>query len=202
MEKSKVHWESVYAKKELTQCSWYQKQAKTSLEWILGVIPQNAHILDIGGGNSYFVDNLRHEGYHNITVLDISQTAINQLRARLGSAQGVDYIVGDILKAKHNADYDLIRDRAVFHFITDEKDKLRYKEQVLMLLKPKAYFMVATFSPNGPTQCSNLPVQQYSVEALGRFFGPELKPVASKTVAHRTPSDTIQEFTYVLFRKV
>jgi 2-polyprenyl-3-methyl-5-hydroxy-6-metoxy-1,4-benzoquinol methylase len=118
---AKTHWEKVYTTKTPDQVSWYRPHLETSL----GLIERaaggcSASIIDVGGGESTLVDDLLARGYNNITVLDISQTAVDVTKKRLGlAAERVHWLVADITEAHlppHT--YDVWHDRAVFHFLT------------------------------------------------------------------------------------
>jgi len=93
----KEHWEKIYQTKELESVSWYQAKPETSLEFLKKYkIGKFAKIIDVGGGDSYFVDYLLKLGYKNITVLDISESAIERAKHRLGAeANKVHWIVAD-----------------------------------------------------------------------------------------------------------
>ena len=83
MENRKAHWENVFATKTETEVSWFQSYPKTSVEFLeLFNLPLSANIIDVGGGDSYFVDALIEKGYTNITVLDISTNAIERAKKR------------------------------------------------------------------------------------------------------------------------
>ncbi|HLY64999.1 MAG TPA: class I SAM-dependent methyltransferase, partial [Chloroflexota bacterium] len=119
---TREHWEQVYSTKPPDQVSWYSPHLETSLHLIERVAPSNkAAILDVGGGASTLVDDLLASGYQNLTVLDISQTAIDTARKRLGAdADRVHWRIGDITQIElDSAQFDLWHDRAVFHFLTD-----------------------------------------------------------------------------------
>ena len=80
------HWEKIYQTKQLCDVSWYQPTPSTSLEFVKQFkVALNAKIIDVGGGDSFLVDHLLDMGYTDITVLDISETAINRAKERLGS---------------------------------------------------------------------------------------------------------------------
>lgn len=115
-----VHWENIYKTKQLCEVSWYQPTPTTSLEFIEQFnIPTFAKIIDVGGGDGFFVDHLLNLGYHDITVLDISETAINRAKERLGDkANQVKWIVSDAATFKPTEKYDFWHDRATFHFLT------------------------------------------------------------------------------------
>ncbi|HET6766284.1 MAG TPA: SAM-dependent methyltransferase, partial [Chitinophagaceae bacterium] len=74
----KSHWDKVYAVNKLNEVSWYQTTPKISLDFINELnISKNASIIDVGGGGSFLADSLLTAGFNDITVLDISEAAIN-----------------------------------------------------------------------------------------------------------------------------
>lgn len=82
-------------------------------------------IIDIGGVEAIFVDDLLNEGYRDISVLDISQKAIDVARARIGaSAERVHGYCADIAQATLPQNYyDVYYDKAVFYFLTEEAQR-------------------------------------------------------------------------------
>lgn len=79
------HWEKIYTEKAPDAVSWYRPHLETSLELIERMAPsRQASIIDVGGGESTLVDDLLAREYQNVTVLDISQTATDANRKRLG----------------------------------------------------------------------------------------------------------------------
>src|SRR5262252_8358406 len=118
---TKSHWDKVYTTKAPDTVSWYRTHLETSLALIERAVPaRSASIIDVGGGESTLVDDLLLRGYTNITVLDISQAAIDVTRNRLGSAaEQLRWLVADITEVELELrTYDLWHDRAVFHFLT------------------------------------------------------------------------------------
>src|SRR5207302_890647 len=89
-----------------------------------GADGRSASIIDVGGGESTLVDDLLARGYGDITVLDISQTAIDANRKRLGKAsERVRWLVADVTRFDlEPSAYDVWHDRAVFHFLTAESN--------------------------------------------------------------------------------
>jgi SAM-dependent methyltransferase len=199
----KTHWETVYRTKRPTEVSWYQPQATRSLELIRLAVPDAAaRIIDVGGGASTLVDGLLQAGYSNLSVLDVSATALAEARARLGDAASrVRWLEGDILSAElPEAIYDLWHDRAVFHFLTDSPDRTAYVAQVRRAVRPGGYVLVATFADDGPLKCSGLPVARYSVDTLHQEFDGGFELVESVREQHVTPSGSTQSFLYCLCR--
>lgn len=193
------HWERVYQTKSADQVSWFQEHAARSLEIIrsIGARPES-RIIDVGGGASTLVDDLLGEGFKDISVLDLSASALEVARKRLGAkGDGVKWIAGDILHAPlPKQAYDIWHDRAVFHFLTDPADRQAYVQQVMKSVTPGGHVIVATFSPDGPEQCSGLPVARYSHDQLHGEFGPAFELVDRASEEHRTPWGSVQHFIY------
>ncbi|MHC4218774.1 MAG: class I SAM-dependent methyltransferase [Planctomycetota bacterium] len=198
------HWDSVYGSKADTEMSWYQPHLETSLRLIRDCgVPAGGSVIDVGSGASTLVDDLLDAGSTEVTVLDVSQAAIDGARARLGSrATSVSWIVGDILSTGlPAARYDLWHDRAVFHFLTSEDERARYVRTLRAALKGQGHLVIATFGPAGPTRCSGLDVARHSAESLSGALGSEFELVAAEPELHRTPSGTEQSFLYCRFRR-
>src|SRR6266851_3858445 len=171
---TKRHWENVYATKAPEAVSWYRRHLETSLALIeRAAEARDASIIDVGGGESTLVDDLLLRGYKSLTVLDVSQTAIEVTKMRLGSAsEQVRWLVGDIVEIQLEPHaYDLWHDRALFHFLTTPEQRLAYVRQVSGAVKPGGHVIVSTFGPEGPTECSGLEVMRYDAESLHGEFG-------------------------------
>lgn len=197
------HWENIYGKKAPDAVSWYRPHLERSLELIDKAAPErSASIIDVGGGESTLVDDLVARGYKNITVLDISQIAIDVTKKRLGPAsENIHWLAGDITRANlEPCSYDVWHDRAVFHFLTAMDARIAYVRQVARAVKPGGHVIVGTFGPEGPTKCSGLDVVRYDEESLHREFGVHFHLLGSSSELHRTPFGTIQQFLYCLCR--
>ncbi len=200
----KNHWEHVYETKAVDAVSWFQPHAEQSLRLIHQTgLPRTASIIDVGGGASTLVDDLLHEGFRALTVLDLSGAALAAARARLGArADSVTWLEADITQVAlpYHA-YDLWHDRAVFHFLTSENERRAYVSAVLRSVKPGGYVIVATFAEDGPLQCSGLPVVRYSPDALHAEFGAPFQLIEHECEEHHTPAGKIQKFIYCYCRK-
>ena len=198
---SKKHWDNIYATKGMKEVSWFQEVPQTSLDLIASLrLKKDASIIDIGGGDGFLVDHLLKLGYINITVLDISKNAIKRAKERLGKdSNKVKWIVSDITEFEPIDKYDVWHDRAVFHFLTQEKDINNYKELVGSAVS--GYFLLATFSDEGPNKCSGLEICKYSELDLQKQFKGTFNVVDSFKENHNTPFETIQNFTFSVFRK-
>lgn len=143
------------------------------------------------------------EGYKNISVLDISEKALQNARQRLGDrAIEVNWIVSDVLNFTSKQQYDCWHDRAVFHFITEEKDIIAYVQKMAASIKDGGNLILATFSENGPERCSGLPIKQYSQESMVKLLEPYFKKIRCFENNHITPFNTVQSFTYCGFAKI
>jgi len=197
------HWENVYNRKSPQEVSWFRPHLDRSIAFLEAArIPRDAAVIDVGGGASTFVDDLLDRGYSNLTVLDLSPTALEAARARLGErASRVRWLCADVTDAPlEPAAYDFWHDRAVFHFLLDRDSRERYIAQVRKALKPGGHVVVATFGPHGPEKCSGLDVVRYSPEELHAEFGSEFARLANTTEHHVTPWGSEQEFVYCYCR--
>jgi SAM-dependent methyltransferase len=197
------HWEKIYREKPPEAVSWYRPHLETSLALIEKAAPERrVSIIDVGGGESTLVDDLLAAGYQNITVLDVSQTAIDVTKKRLGLASaGVHWIITDILTCELACNaYDVWHDRAVFHFLTAMDQRAAYVRQVARAVKQGGYVLVGTFGPEGPTKCSGLEVVRYDAESLHAEFGVRFRLLDSIKELHDTPFGTTQQFLYCLCR--
>ena len=201
---TKNHWESVYETKSADAVSWYAPHLNASLEYIHRAAPaRGAAIIDVGGGESTLVDDLLAAGHGSITVLDISATALDATRRRLGPAgQSVKWLAADVVSADlPTSGFDVWHDRAVFHFLTHDEQRQRYVAQALKSLKPGGFAIVGTFGPQGPQQCSGLPVSRYLADELHGTFGEPFQLLDSRVEQHTTPWGTRQQFVYCFCRR-
>ena len=200
-----THWEHVYQTKAADAVSWYRPHLEKSLALIrYAASDLSAAIIDVGGGESTLVDDLLADGYRAVTVLDISPTAIEGAKKRLGrNADHVTWLAADITEVdlpEHR--YDVWHDRAVFHFLTEPEQRAAYVRQVARSVKPGGHDIVAAFGPEGPLKCSGLDVMHYDADALHDQFGVDFQLVESMTELHETPFGTTQQFVYCLCKMV
>jgi len=197
----KDHWEQVYSEKASTEVSWYQQHPQRSLELIKATgVDVSARIIDIGGGASTLADFILDAGYTNLSVLDISQAAIEQAKSRLGKrADKVTWLENDITEFITDEPFDVWHDRAVFHFLTDDDDRSSYVRTLSRALKSGGHAIIATFDLNGPEKCSGLDVVRYSPETMSAVLGEAFQLVETSTEEHVTPGGTLQNFVYCRF---
>jgi len=198
----KKHWETVYETKQPNEVSWTQENPKTSLDFIRATnLSKTAKIIDIGGGDSKLVDFLLEAGYENLTVLDISEKALERAKKRLGKkAEKINWIISDITEFQPETTYDIWHDRATFHFLTTAEQVEKYvqivEKQVI------SFLIIGTFSEKGPKKCSGLDIKQYSENELENQFSNRFKKLKCITEDHVTPFETTQNFTFCTFEKI
>jgi 2-polyprenyl-3-methyl-5-hydroxy-6-metoxy-1,4-benzoquinol methylase len=195
----RTHWEKIYTTNAPDQVSWYRPHLETSLALIeRASVDRSASIIDVGGGESTLVDDLLAHGFRNITVLDVSERAIEATKMRLGQlAEQVHWVAADITLVKLGQSvFDIWHDRAVFHFLTSPQERAAYVRQVARSVKPGGHVIVSTFGPEGPTKCSGLDVVRYDADSLHNEFGTHFRLVESLKELHRTPFGTTQQFLY------
>lgn len=197
------HWNAAYSTKGEGGVSWFEDWPAPSLELIAQTgAGLDASLIDIGGGASRLVDAWLSGGRGHISVLDISQAAIDMARARLGAAaQRVDWIVGDVTRWQPARTYDIWHDRATFHFLTDPADRLAYAERLRAAVAPSGRAIIATFAPDGPERCSGLPVLRYDPQTLAETIGPPFVLVDSRRHVHATPAGSAQAFQFSVLRR-
>lgn len=196
----KKHWETIYRTRAPDAVSWYRPHLEKSLDLISKAVNNDwqAAIIDVGAGESTLVDDLLDRNFQRITVLDISQKAIEDTKKRLGpKASAVTWMVEDITKvALPERCFDVWHDRAVFHFLTDPADRKAYVKTVAQSVKSGGHVIVATFGPEGPEKCSGLNVVRYDAESLHDQFGARFRLVEHTSEEHETPFGTTQQFLY------
>lgn len=201
----KDHWEKVYSSKASDAVSWFQPHADLSLDLIKTTgVGLDAGIIDVGGGASTLVDDLVAAGFRDLTVLDLSAAALNTARQRLGTREEmVRWIEADITQVELPRNrYDIWHDRAVFHFLTTQKQRDAYVRNVFHAVKPGGHVIVATFAEDGPEQCSGLPVMRYRADDLHDEFGEAFTLLNHQKEAHQTPFGTVQQFVYCYCRRI
>lgn len=190
-------WESVYEDNSADRVSWYQEKPVFSLNLVERLrVDKGARVIDVGGGASLFVDSLLSRGFSDLTVLDISESAIRTSRERLGAHANVTWLVHNLLTWEPVRHYDLWHDRAVFHFLKPNEIEV-YGNLLQRTVAPGGSVIMATFAPDAPDSCSGLPVSHYDATQLSEVLGDEFTIVERRSEIHVTPSGVHQPFTWI-----
>ncbi|MEZ5073515.1 MAG: class I SAM-dependent methyltransferase [Solirubrobacterales bacterium] len=197
------HWMRVYSAREPAELSWFEAVPAVSLRMIKAAdLRRDAAIIDVGGGASRLAGELVDRGYVDVTVADVSPPALAAARAELGERAGaVDWVGADVRSHDFGRAFDLWHDRATLHFMVDDGDRRAYLATLRASLRPGGFLVIATFGPEGPSECSGLPVRRYGPEELTAALGAEFELLMSELTAHRTPRGSEQQFHYALLRR-
>jgi SAM-dependent methyltransferase len=197
----KAHWERVYRTSGEQDLSWFEALPDISLQMLeASGLTRETCVLDVGGGDSRLVDYLAAQGMDCLAVLDVSAAALERAQRRLGEAAKVPvWIEADVTDHWTLKPMDIWHDRAVFHFLTTWDDQTSYVEHLRSVLKVQGSAIIATFSPDGPSTCSGLPVARYSPESLGQRLGSGFALVEYRRHNHQTPWGSTQAFQYSRF---
>lgn len=203
MTNRRQHWESVYRENDQELVGWYQAYPALSLRLLRSCgVPRDAPIVNIGGGSSVLVDHLLDSGHTDVTVLDLSATALALAKERLGCRSDlVTWIEADVTEHHFERAYRVWHDRAALHFLIEEESQDRYVDKLTAAVPAGGHVIIATFAPDGPERCSGLPVKRYSEESLSRTLGAEFEPVRFEYEIHRTPGGSTQTFLYGHFER-
>ncbi len=198
------HWENIYKAKKPAEVSWYQPTPATSLAFLKEFnVPLTARIIDIGGGDSLLVDHLIQLGYKDITVLDISETAIKRAKHRLAdNGRQVKWVVADAKTFQPIEKYDFWHDRAAFHFLTSDHEIENYIATVQQNLRANGILLIGTFSENGPKKCSGMDIKQYTEKSMTDILQKFFTKIKCITDDHTTPVGAIQNFIFCSFKKM
>ena len=111
---SKLHWENIYKSKEIDGVSWYQETPTDSLNLIKRFSNNKKDtIIDVGCGKGFLVDNLINSNYRNITLIDISANALQEVKTRVKN-ENINYIESNVLDLSMDSKFD------IWSLITDE----------------------------------------------------------------------------------
>ena len=199
----RTHWQNVYRHKGEQDVSWTQADPQPSLGLIerFANTPQAA-IIDIGGGASRLVDALLARGFDALTVLDLSEAALEAAKLRIGpAAAGVQWLADDATAWQPPRAFDIWHDRAAFHFLFETGDRAAYVERLHRGVKAGGYAIMATFAADGPEKCSGLPVQRYSPESLSDAIGTGFELIEHHAHRHATPWGAVQSFQFSVLRR-
>lgn len=193
------HWNAIYQTKAENDVSWFESEPQISLELINAASPSHGRVIDVGGGASRLVDRLVATGFESVTVLDISEIALEHAKARLGAqAAQVHWVVGDICQIAELPPCDVWHDRAVFHFLTEPNDRRKYVDLVTHTVRVGGHVIIGTFAIDGPLKCSGLDVCRYDAATLSRELGSSFKLVREMAYTHLTPNGKPQQFFFGL----
>lgn len=146
---------------------------------------------------SSFADRLVELGFSDVTVLDLSEVALENGRGSSARGSRVRWLHEDVLSWGPERTYGLWHDRALFHFLVEQSLREQYLATLRSALRDGGFVIVATFAEDGPEVCSGLPVSRYSAETLARGLGQDFTLETFRRELHTTPTGTVQPFTWI-----
>jgi SAM-dependent methyltransferase len=203
-EHTAVRWDDIYQRTGGLTNSWYTAEPAYALRLLADLdVGVGAAVLDVGGGAGNLVDGLLAAGFTDLTVLDLSATALDIARRRLGPAgDRVTWVAHDVLTWSAPRAYDVWHDRALLHFLLDDADRQGYLAVLRAATRAGSHVVLATFAADGPTSCSGSPVRRHDAADLIAFLGPDFAPVCTAREIHVTPAGDEQPFTWAVFTRM
>lgn len=196
------YWDDRYRTIGAQSVSWFEPTPDASLGLFeLAQVTPSDSVIDIGGGASALTAALQERGHQDLTILDLSHTALN-LGARQANRPGaIRLIQANLLSWSPDRQWDVWHDRAVFHFLTQPDERATYRRILDQAIRPHGVVAIATFATNGPTACSGLAVCRYAADELLAELGDDFDEIAHRAFDHITPSGAVQPFTAVVARR-
>ncbi len=201
-----THWDSAYENSSIDRLGWYEEKPIPSLQLIeKSGVSKEAILLNVGAGATTLVDELISKSFRNIIVNDLSSTALEKLKQRLGTeSKVVRWIVDDLTNPTQLSKLekiDLWHDRAVLHFFNETKEQDAYFNLLRSIVKENGFVIIATYNLNGATKCSGLPVHRYDEKMIQDRLGNEFELVDSFDYTYIMPSNETREYIYTLFKR-
>lgn len=202
----KLHWNKTYERAKIEKLGWYEETPEPSLRLISKCdFNKKALILNVGAGATRLVDELLDEGYENIIVNDLSATALDKLKLRLGERESkIQWVIDDLTLPTQLCNLeqvDLWHDRAVLHFFYSEKEQDTYFNLLRKLVKKKGFVIIATFNLEGATKCSGLPVFRYDKNMLKEKLGADFELIEAFDYTYTMPKGETRNYVYTLFKR-
>jgi hypothetical protein len=194
------YWNDRYATIGGTAVSWFQESPEISLR-LIGDVPADAAIVDVGGGASGLAGALQRAGHTNITVVDLSLKAITQGLGRTDDPDAITTIVADVRTWQPSTQFQVWHDRAAYHFLTDRADQQNYWNKVRACVPVGGTVVISTFAEDGPEMCSGLPVTRYSPEELTAAMGAGFAVTHTEREIHVTPTGAEQRFIWLVAQR-
>jgi 2-polyprenyl-3-methyl-5-hydroxy-6-metoxy-1,4-benzoquinol methylase len=195
------HWQEVYSSKKADEVSWFQRKPEVSLRLVTAHAALSDAVIDVGAGQSLLIDALLDDGFTDVTVMDISEVAVSEVRQRVHGQVSASFVVADVRSWVPSKRFDLWHDRAVFHFMKSVEDKAAYLSAIAQAIRPGGIAIIGTFAEDGPTQCSGLDVSRYSPIQLANEFEEFFALESTESEEHVTPWGAVQHFTWVTLRR-
>jgi len=201
------HWNKIYTSKSIETLGWFEEIPHPSLELISRCqLKKTRLIMDVGSGASTLIPFLVSEDYRNLIALDHAEEALGKLEKSIPADRRrfVRFIKADVLSPDWLENVDevaLWHDRALLHFLIEPSDCETYMTRLRHLVSKDGFVVIGTFSLQGASHCSGLPVQRYSPVSLAKLFGSDFQLIESRDYQYQMPSGDLRPFIYALFKR-
>ncbi|MGM0378006.1 MAG: class I SAM-dependent methyltransferase [Bacteroidota bacterium] len=197
------HWNSIFSNKGDTELGWYENDNSQTFKFLNDILLKESDVIFLpGAGTSILVDELFKEG-HRLILNDISDEALNKLRMRVGDDEKLTWLHHNIAKPLpvNTPEVDIWIDRAVLHFMLDEKDIQGYFDNLRSAVKPGGWVLLAEFSTKGAKKCAGLELHRYSITEMTRRMGSEFELIKNEEYTYINPAGSPRSYIYALFKR-
>jgi hypothetical protein len=196
------HWNSIFNKTDDKNLGWWENETSQTLKFIENInINSYTTIFLAGAGTSVLVDELIKKDCHLI-LNDISFIALEKLKSRLKNSSKLDFFQYDLSKPFIKENIDLWIDRAVLHFLLEEKEIEIYFKNLNKNLKIGSFALFAQFKIGGATSCASLEIKQYDIDELSKRLGENFELILSEDYDFINPFGNKKEYIYALYKRI
>ena len=196
------YWNNIFNTRDYTQVLWHQSTPDISLKQIEACSEKDDFIIDVGCGASLLVDKLIAKGYENILLLDASEKSLDIVKKRLGDKADIPvFICSDIVHYKPTRQFKVWHDRAMFHFLSNKQDRIKYFEILKESLSPDGIAIINTFAVGGERECAGLNITQYDASKITDELPQGLSLVNTENFMHLTPKNTEQKYSSFFIKR-
>jgi len=205
MKSKSQHWDNIFSAKQDANLGWYETDLSPTFSLLDNITDWEAATIFIAGvGTSHLVDVLLEKNI-NLVVNDISATALDSLKNRVGkSANNMTCLCQDISQpiTESIPKIDIWLDRAVLHFLQTEENIKAYFNNLNSQLKIGGYVLLAEFSKQGAKNCADLPVHQYDIDEYSSRLGSAYQLISHFDHACINPRGEPRPYIYALFKRL
>lgn len=204
MKSKHKHWDHLFLNSEDASLGWFETDLTDTFRLFNEIENwQDATIFISGAGTSLLIDELAKKKIAMV-VNDISREALEKLKKRLGDLQqSIDWLCQDIAQPfqQEIPAINIWLDRAVLHFLREEKCIAAYFNNLKEHLVVNGYAIFAEFSTIGVKQCAGLKVHQYSIEELSQRLGSKFKLITHFESIFINSQGSKKPYIYALYQK-
>ncbi|MGL1902438.1 MAG: class I SAM-dependent methyltransferase [Fibrobacterales bacterium] len=201
---TKEHWNTIFNNTSQEQLGWFESEVSQTFS-LLDRIPNlnEKHVFIAGVGTSILAESLIGKTAV-LTLNDLSDKALTLLKQRLPeNTQPIEWVAGDISTPLciDLESIDVWIDRAVLHFLTEERDIDAYFAQLRQSLHHKGYVLIAEFSDTGAPKCAGLEVHRYTEDEIRHRLGSQFTLIHAESYSFTNPNGDPRPYIYTLYQK-